>query len=86
MLINFSISEQLNLESYNNCKMTDFKLINFIVCVWVLTEDLFTICVQCSQRPEEGLDPPEIGLQTLVSCHVGARNQTWVLCKSNKCS
>jgi hypothetical protein len=30
--------------------------------------------------------PLEMELQMIVSHHVGARNQTWVLSKSNKCS
>lgn len=29
---------------------------------------------------------PELEVQKGVSCHVGARYQTWVLCKRNKCS
>lgn len=29
---------------------------------------------------------PRLELQTVVSYCVGARNQTWVLCKSSKCS
>jgi hypothetical protein len=30
------------------------------------------------------LDPLELELSTVVSCHVGAGNQTWVLCKSTR--
>lgn len=30
-------------------------------------------------------DPLELELQIPVNCHVGARNRTWVFCKSNQC-
>jgi len=32
------------------------------------------------------LDPLELELQTVVSLHVGAETQTWVLRKSKQCS
>jgi hypothetical protein len=32
------------------------------------------------------LDPLELELQTVVSCHVNAGNRTWVLWKSMWCS
>ncbi|CAO2579474.1 hypothetical protein LEMLEM_LOCUS1012 [Lemmus lemmus] len=31
-------------------------------------------------------DPLKLDLQTVVSCHVGAGNRTWVLWKSCQCS
>lgn len=37
----------------------------------------------------EGVDQKvasELELQVVVSCHVGAENQTLVLCKSSECS
>lgn len=46
---------------------------------------LCTMCMQCLQRPEEGIDPLELELQA-VRDHVGAVNRTRVLCKSTKCS
>ena len=45
-----------------------------------------SICVQCLQRPEEGTGSPEIEIIHGCSHHAGARNQTWVLCKSRGCS
>lgn len=32
------------------------------------------------------LDHLELEIQTIVKCHVGAENQTWVLCKNRQCS
>lgn len=46
-----------------------------------------TMCVQCLQRPEEGLDLLEQKLlQMLLNCRVGAGNGTPVLCKSSEFS
>lgn len=39
---------------------------------------------RCPQKTER--DPLEMESQNVVSCHVGARNQAWVLCKSSKSS
>jgi hypothetical protein len=44
------------------------------------------MCIICIQGSEEVLDPQELELQMVVSCHVGAGNKIWVLCKSSKCS
>ena len=38
---------------------------------------LCAACMPPAQRLEE--DPPGLELQMVVSCHVGARNQIWVL-------
>lgn len=38
------------------------------------------------QKPEEGLGLLRAGVTMLVKNHVGVGNQTWVVCKSNKCS
>lgn len=35
------------------------------------------------QRSEEHIDALKLELQTTVSCHMNARNQTWVLERSN---
>jgi hypothetical protein len=41
-------------------------------------------CVQCLRRVEQAiLDPLEVELQMIVSCHVGSRKWTWVLCTLN---
>lgn len=34
--------------------------------------------------PEEAVDPLKLGLQTVVSLHVGAGSQTLVLCQSSE--
>lgn len=44
------------------------------------------ICLHaCSawRGQKKASDSLELELQTIVSCHVGARNQTLILCKSN---
>ena len=38
------------------------------------------------QKPERVLDPEELELQTVVSCHGDAENRVTVLCKSSQCS
>ena len=43
-------------------------------------------CVRCAGGQEKTLDSLELELQLVVSCHVGARNQTQVLWKSSRCS
>ena len=35
---------------------------------------------------QKRVGPLELELQMVVSYHVGAENQTWVFCKSSKCS
>lgn len=37
-------------------------------------------------KSEEHIRPPEVEVINGVSQHVGARNQTHILCKSHKCS
>ena len=49
------------------------------------------ICAACMyawslRKSEEGTDFLEVALQMVVSCHMGAENQTQVLCKSNHLS
>lgn len=45
------------------------------------------LCEPCTRpMPEEASEPPELELKTAVSCHVGARNQTWILLKNSQCS
>ena len=46
---------------------------------------VYDVCSWFLWRPEEGID---LGLElpTVVSCHVGAGNRTWVLWKSSQCS
>lgn len=65
-----------------------FKDVFIISCVWVFCMHLCmsTACVQRPQRPEEVINSLELVLHIVVSCHVGARNQTLVLYKSSKCS
>ena len=49
-----------------------------LVCI-----DVSTLCA-CSegpQRPQVTLAPQELELQVVVSLHVGAGNQTWILHK-----
>lgn len=36
-------------------------------------------CAWCPRRPEEGVRAPELELQLVVSCHVGAGNWAWCL-------
>jgi hypothetical protein len=38
--------------------------------------------MQCLEKQEKGVVPLESELQMVVSHHVGAGNQTWVLCHS----
>lgn len=42
-------------------------------------------CAWCEWNPEEVLDSPELEFLLVVSCHVGARDQTLVLWKSSRC-
>lgn len=44
------------------------------------------ICAWGLWRAIRALDPPELDLQTVVSSHVGAGNQNWVLWKGSQCS
>lgn len=44
------------------------------------------VCAWCPQRLEEDSDPLELELETVVSCHMGARSRTQVLCKNSQCS
>ena len=48
---------------------------------------MHSVCVPVACRGQKrALDPSELELQVVVSCHVGAGNGTQVLCKSNGCS
>lgn len=38
----------------------------------------------CPQRSEAGVKSPETGVVDSCSCHVGAKNRTWVFCKSSQ--
>lgn len=60
----------------------------FTLCRWVfcLHVCFSTTCVLCPQKPEEGTSLSEPGLWVTVNQCVGARNQAWVFCRSNKCS
>ena len=44
------------------------------------------VCPVSRGGQKRALDPQELELQMVVSHHVGVGEQTWVLCKSNKCS
>ena len=48
------------------------------VCIYMC------ICLVTHRGQKRALEPLELELQMVVSCYVGARNQTWVLCKNNK--
>lgn len=37
----------------------------------------------CSQWPEDDTESPETRITMIVNCHVDARNQTQVVCKSD---
>jgi hypothetical protein len=50
----------------------------------VLPVCLRTMCVTSACRGQKVLEHLELELQILVSHHVGAGNQTWVLCQSSK--
>lgn len=45
-------------------------------------------CCVCTvpEKPEWMMDSPTLEFQMIVSCHGSVVNQSWVLCKSNKCS
>lgn len=55
---------------------------SFYMCMSVLFAhlDLHFVCIWSPQIPEEGTWYPGTG----VSCHVGARSQTWILFKSSQ--
>lgn len=53
------------------------------VCLHVY---LCALCMQCLLGKNRVLDPLELGWQIIVSCCVGARNQTLVPCKSSQYS
>jgi hypothetical protein len=42
-------------------------------------------CAWCPMDVKKDVRPLAPELQMVVSYHVGARNQTWLLCKSNMC-
>lgn len=48
------------------------------------------ICITCVpgtiRDQKTVLEPLELELLMVVSCHAGARNRTWVLRKNKKCS
>ena len=59
--------------------------------LFYMCEDFACIYAPCTcLAPEEARrrlsDPLGLDLWMVVSHSVGSRNQTWVLCKSNKCS
>lgn len=44
------------------------------------------VCItwmQCLRKLEKRSDIPKLALQMVMSCHVSAETQTWVLWKSN---
>lgn len=43
-----------------------------------------TMNVQCHRGKKRALDPTELKVQLAVNHHVGARNRTWILCKSSR--
>ena len=59
-------------------------IFNFI-CMFFLYVCFCTTSMQCLQRPEEGLDPTELDLERVISHHVGAEDQTQVLCRNSSC-
>ena len=60
-----------------SCVLYFFLKKFFFMCNWFLACTYF--CVRVS-------DPLKLELQTVVSCHVGAGNQIWILWKSSQCS
>lgn len=58
------------------------------VCGSCPHECLCTTCMQCPQRPEEGVGAPRTGVKRFVSHHAGAGNQTvcWSFERSHWCS
>lgn len=68
-------------ESHRELKL--FNLSFYFMCLlFGLHECLSNTWVQCLQRPEEALDLLGLELQVVVSCYVGARNHTQVLCSA----
>lgn len=53
--------------------------------VGVLPAWMWTTCA-LGEATRGSRSPPELKFQTVVSCSVGARNRTWVCCKSSKSS
>lgn len=62
------------------------KYLSIFVRLRVLSACLCTMCVQCQQRPEEGVGSLQVELQPMESFRVGAGNGTAVLSKSSQCS
>lgn len=52
-------------------------LTDCILCIWVCT-----LCVQCPQRPEEGVGSFASVSTDVVSCSVGVEDGTWVTWKN----
>lgn len=47
---------------------------------------LYTMCTVGAHEGQKRMsDIPELQLQTVVSCHVGVKDQVWVPCKSSYC-
>lgn len=62
-----------------------FNVVRFIYVYSVLPLCMYITCIQCPQRPEEGghqIPLTGVGCQSTCECSC----QTWVHCKSNKCS
>lgn len=61
-----------------------FKKIHFLSYVWVLPECKCTTFIPDACGSQKRVpDPQKVGYRGLLSCHVGAGNQSWVLEKDS---
>lgn len=80
----YSIGAQYSINELNKTLFKTFKpqiycFVDFIIlCVGIfyLIECLYSMCVQCPQKPEHSVRSVESELQMVVSHNVGAGNRT----------
>lgn len=58
----------------------------FVLCVWVLCLPacVHQVCAWCPQKSEGGTGSLELELQTVISHHAGAGNQTQILLQAQQ--
>lgn len=72
---------------YSPLVLTSFFFFSFLRVQLICLYCVYPMCVSDAYGGQKAaLDHLELEIQTIVKCHVGAENQTWVLCKNRQCS
>lgn len=84
-----SLSDNSTLTNFLPLKNFKIRFIDFVLYVWgfclrVYTRTIHMPDIHCGQKTV--LYPMELELWMVMTCHAGAENETWVLCKNNQCS